>query len=434
VRAPLETHMSDQERAAAAGTVRVAVFDPVIFEEYRALMVRELGSEIAFRAYLDLVLGRWTSTVLMPSRLVPSCVLFTPSLDSGGTGKFDGSGPPPPAWGVVEPQLIQDNGDRRMPKGERRWCEYWVAKYVQTKRRADGKWKRKTADLLKQLVREGHLGRSRTKTVPPLFRRAGVEPPLTPKDVVEADVAVLREYVAKTYTVQTARGKMGEFRRFLRWAGNPVAEDDELWQLPEGEAVNRRWLTAVDLARLLREARGHERVVIALLGLAALRGVEVERLLVRHVRLDGPQPAILVLGKGRYGGKWRKIPLSSLAADYVKPWVEGGAPDERLVPYSLVTIQKDVSGAGRRAGLEVSAHDLRRTFGRVFVEENGYDVRALLALQKWYGHARLETTIHYLGFDFEEMRAGVEKFDARLRALLADSEIPEPTTGVGETV
>ncbi len=322
-----------------------------------------------------------------------------------------------------------------MPQGERRWCDYWVPRYVESKRRVGDGWKEEAARLLNHLVRDGRRGGSKTQTVPAVFRRAGlVEIPLTPTDVTDADVELLREYVARAYTPKVGPALMGEFRRFLRWAGNPIAADDELWAMPEGDAINRRWLAAVELARLLRSAKGRERVVIALLGLCALRGVEVWRLLVRHVQLDGPEPAISVLGKGRYGGKWRKIPLSDLAAQYIRPWVEGRIPDDRLVPYALVTIQKDVTNAARREGLRASPHDLRRTFGRVFVEENGYDVRALLALQKWYGHRRLETTIHYLGFDFEEMKAGVARFDARLRTELAGIEVPNQLPTTQETV
>jgi integrase len=314
-----------------------------------------------------------------------------------------------------------------MPAGDRRWRDYWVPKYLKEHPRASEAWKRNTKRRLNHLVYVGHFGRSRTKTRQPVFVRAGVsELPLSPTDVTDDQINKVRDYVMVAYTPQSGRAVMGEFRRLLRCAGNRWAEVDELWEMPDGEAMRRRWLEARQLVELLQTAKtDRERVVIALLGLCALRGIEVTRMLVRDVTLDGPEPCIRVLGKGKNGGRWRTVPLMGLASEYIRPWVVGREKAERLVPFKLVTIQKDVSSTGKRANppIPVSAHDLRRTFGRLFVEANHYDVRCLVALQKWYGHKKLETTIHYLGFDFEEMRRGAARFDAMLRSMLRPTEV-----------
>ncbi|MCI4348590.1 MAG: site-specific integrase, partial [Thermoplasmata archaeon] len=344
-------------------------------------------------------------------------------------GKTGGAGPPPPVPGLVEPQPIQNNGEPTMPQGERRWCEYWTTKYVGTRTRATSEWRRNTQRLLNHLVAEGHRGRSRNRGVLATFLRAGVDPvPLSPMEVTRDQATRLREFAVGEFTPQTARGLLGETRRFLRWAGNQVADDDALWATAEGEAGHRRWATLEDIAGMLRVASPRESAVVALLGLCGMRGVEAFRLLVRNVRVDGPEPALLVLGKGPHGGKWRPLPLPALAWLYLKPYVEGKAPGERVLPVALVTIQKDVVSVARRAGLRLSAHDLRRGFGRAFWESNGRSWDAVLALQKWYGHSRPETTIGYLGIRFDEMKAGLRPMEEKLRELLATelADLPQP--------
>ena len=53
-------------------------------------------------------------------------------------------------------------------------------------------------------------------------------------------------------------------RRFLRWTGNPLANDPEVWSVPSGAPTHRRWLRPEDLARLYRASAGAERVLISL--------------------------------------------------------------------------------------------------------------------------------------------------------------------------
>lgn len=49
--------------------------------------------------------------------------------------------------------------------------------------------------------------------------------------------------------------------------------------------------------------------------------------------------------------------------------------------------------------LPVSSHSLRKAWGIRMFELQGADFRALLAVQKWFGHASFETTLCYLGFE-----------------------------------
>jgi len=65
-------------------------------------------------------------------------------------------------------------------------------------------------------------------------------------------------------------------------------------------------------------------------------------------------------------------------------------------------------------GLRVSHHDLRRTFGRL-AHQAGMD---LVQLKNLYGHASLDQTVHYIGLDEDEMRAGLNRLASFIEPML----------------
>jgi integrase len=206
-------------------------------------------------------------------------------------------------------------------------------------------------------------------------------------------------------------------RQFLRWTGNPVADRAELWRLPPSTAQRRRWITSDQLVTLLRAAPGRAKVIVALEGFNGLRRVEVLRLRASDVNLN--EGWLNVRGKGRMGGKWRQIPLSGVARKALVPHLEGLGPLDRILPYSASWADQRLSDACRaagfaRAGLRVSHHDLRRTFGRV-AHAAGMD---LVQLKNLYGHSSLEMSVHYIGLDLERMREGLSQVDRALAPLM----------------
>ncbi len=124
--------------------------------------------------------------------------------------------------------------------------------------------------------------------------------------------------------------------------------------------------------------------------------------------MDLAHPTLRVWGKGRSGGKWRTVPLSKIAWTELLPFVEGKRPEDRILPWALVTLQLDVRTAARRAGLVASTHDLRRSFGRVAFKDAKVP---LTTIQKIYGHASIDTTIRYLGLNLDDMTDGIAAFD-----------------------
>jgi integrase/recombinase XerC len=187
--------------------------------------------------------------------------------------------------------------------------------------------------------------------------------------------------------------------------------------VPGESAGRRRWLGADQLARLYRASRGRERVLIALEGLNGLRRVEVLRL--RTKDIDFGRQRIHVLGKGRNGGKWRMLPMFSETARVLRSMPQGGDQDAMVIPLSQSGADLVLRRVAQRAGfpglgLRVSHHDLRRTFGRL-AHKAGMD---LVQLKNLYGHTSLDQTVHYIGLDEDEMRAGLNRLATLMSPLL----------------
>ena len=197
------------------------------------------------------------------------------------------------------------------------------------------------------------------------------------------------------------------------------------------------------MLQLYRGSKGKARLLIGLEALNGLRRVEVLRLRVGDVLMD--ESCLRVLGKGRYGGKWRKIPVHPAVMESLRGVTAGRGPEDRVLPLSRSgadsLLQSAVRNSGLAAmGLRVSHHDLRRTFGRL-AHDAGMD---LIQLKNLYGHDSMEMTVHYIGLDADEMRSGLERLSTSLglssryprresgvrRDALDPDRQPRPTSGV----
>jgi integrase len=206
-------------------------------------------------------------------------------------------------------------------------------------------------------------------------------------------------------------------RRLLRWAKNPLAAHRTSWTVPSGSPSRRRWLTPDQFVRLYRASRGRERLLLALEGFNGLRRVEVLRL--RRRDLDFDHLRLRVLGKGRHGGKWRTLPMFSETARVLRAVPGSSDASAPLFPLSRSGADLVHRRAAERAGfpsigLTVSHHDLRRTFGRL-AHKAGMD---LVQLKNVYGHGSLDQTVHDIGLDKDEMRAGLDRLASMMTPLL----------------
>lgn len=241
--------------------------------------------------------------------------------------------------------------------------------------------------------------------VPRLLRALRAAPiPSAPLDFGPAHLAAIRAgmpWEKPTFAIHFAA-----LRPFLKWAGHPLGADGGAWRLPSGEPSHRRWLTRDQLVALLAKASGAARLLVGLEGLNGLRRVEALRLRVKDVFL--PEATLRVLGKGRNGGRWRRIPLHPALVAPLGAWVRDRPPDARVLPYSRSGADLLLQSAARAAGfpdrgLRVSHHDLRRTFGRLAAKAG----MNLVQIKNLLGHASVDMTAHYIGLDADEMREGL---------------------------
>lgn len=260
------------------------------------------------------------------------------------------------------------------------------------------------------------------RRAPLLLQRAGVAaPPSTPRGWRRNHVESLKLRTAwspATFTVHFTA-----LRRFLRWAKNPLASDRGVWAVPVETTGRRQWLQPEQLARLYSASRGRERILLALEGFNGLRRVEVLRLRVKDI--DFGRQRLHVLGKGRNGGKWRTLPMFSETVRVLRSLPEGTGESDKVIPLSRAGADLILRPAADRAGfpdsgLRVSHHDLRRTFGRI-AHKAGMD---LVQLKNLYGHSSLDQTVHYIGLDEDEMRAGLDRMATFIGPLLRSRPNP----------
>lgn len=245
------------------------------------------------------------------------------------------------------------------------------------------------------------------------------------KDVTGECIQALRD--ALPWETPTFAIHFQALRRFLKWGGNPVAAERSRWRLPTGPPVHRRWLARDQLIRLYRATEGVERVIVALEGYAGLRRVEVLRLRVKDVMLD--EGRLQILGEGRGGGKWRSIPLHGEVDRVLRCWIKDRRAEQRVVPLSKsgadAALRRAVQRSGLgEAGVRVSHHDLRRTFGRL-ANASGM---SLVSLQGLFGHASPALSAHYIGLDFDDLEGALARLSSYIDSGQVDTTGP-PTVG-----
>jgi integrase len=288
-------------------------------------------------------------------------------------------------------------------------------------------WREKARECVKAKLESGEIERVWAKTLgwtleryPDLiWPKVGIRPgPTRLSEITPSVIRTLRDSPA--YAPKTRSQYLQSLRHMLRFLGSPLAEDRHLWTL-DARAARRRWLTKPQLRTLWSVCRDDlDRLAVAAGGFNGLRRVEILRLRVRDLDLALPSPTMVVLGKGRHGGKPREVPVSRYLYAVLVSLSAGKSGDSRLYPKGRTHLDTRLVELGRLAGIpvRVSSHDLRRTFGRLAFE-NGVSLVQLKAL---YGHESLDQTTHYIGADQASLRSGLRRFES---AMETPEDLPQ---------
>jgi integrase len=291
-----------------------------------------------------------------------------------------------------------------------RWWTDRTEEYVE--------WLRQESELS-----EGYLKRNRRYLIafPRDCERAAVAAPAGPTDVAREHIRAVKG--CGIWGPRTLKTKFSVLRGFLRWAKNPLSDGkNPVWRLPAGFADRRSWVDRDEMVALYRLAQGRARVRVVLQGFNGLRECEVRRLKVRDLNLALPRPTLTVHGKGRFGGKYRTIPMDPMTRAVLEKWVADLGPDEGLYPVGHTVADGELAELGQQAAtsVRVTGHVLRRSFGRLAYQAGV----PLPTIQRIYGHVSIDQTLHYVGVGQDEMTEGFAVLDTHMRAGMETATPP----------
>lgn len=245
--------------------------------------------------------------------------------------------------------------------------------------------------------------------------------PFAPSAITPLDVRAYKSHlvaVAK-FKPATVNRRLAALAKYCRWARaegllreDPTAEVKGVSQVKAAPKA----LSALELRRLLREVHkgGNARdiAIVEVLANTGLRVGELAKLTLADVALSERKGTVTV--RAGKGAKYRQVPLNADArralANYLQVRPRSaearlflGQRDEALTPSGIWRVVKKY---GQRAGVELSPHTLRHTFGTRLVREKGVDLVTVAAMM---GHESLDTTAIYTRPSQEDMAEAAEK-------------------------
>jgi integrase/recombinase XerC len=249
-----------------------------------------------------------------------------------------------------------------------------------------------------------------------------------PRQVSRADVArFVDDQLGRGLAATTVNRRLASLHHFFEFLADQA--DDDGWTNP----VNWRWQRVKEGKPLPRDLSDKEveqlfayidhprdRLMFGLMYWVGLRVGEVAALRVSDL-IPGHDPAggarLRVRGKGQ---KERVVPLVAALVEQWAAWLvqRPAVASERLfitrrkAGISTRGIQERLAHYAQQAGMQVSCHQLRHTFGRRMVEGQ----MPVLSLSKLMGHAQVTTTQVYIAGAGVDVRADYEAAMGHLEA------------------
>jgi site-specific recombinase XerC len=241
----------------------------------------------------------------------------------------------------------------------------------------------------------------------------------SPNFVIVRDVDTFIEHcLQQGHAIATVNRRLAALRSFYHFLTvesdlaphNPVIPKHHFIRL--GQQLPRD-IQDPDLEKLFTVISGpRDRAMFLLMLRCGLRVGEVRNLSLSDLYLDsvfGSLPRLWLNGKG---GRQRVVYLSAQPLAALQVWlnIRPNTQDEAVFlnrfnkRLSITAIQKRLGVYCRQAGLWVTCHQLRHTFGRHMTEAH----MPVTTIQKLLGHARLQTTQVYLHISDTQVQADYE--------------------------
>ena len=242
----------------------------------------------------------------------------------------------------------------------------------------------------------------------------------TPGGITLLDVRGYKSYLVTVaqFKPATVNRRLAALAKYCVWAkgqgllaGDPTAEVKGVRRAQMAPKA----LSAVELRRLLREvhkrAEPRDVAIVELLANTGLRVGELAKLTLGDLELSERKGKLIV--RSGKGAKYREVPLNADARralrEHLGFWKEEGdrplfigQRGNALTPSAIWRVVKQY---GEWAGLTISPHTLRHTFGTRLVRTKGVD---LVTVATMMGHESLDTTAIYTQPSEEDMTEAVE--------------------------
>lgn len=265
-----------------------------------------------------------------------------------------------------------------------------------------------------------------------------IDPESNPENLTEDILKKIVAYMRSHYAVSTQKDYMIALKRMCEINDNFVFNKYRV-TYPSDVRPNVDWLSYEDAKGLLALWKmPMDEMLVTLQLLHGLRRVEVIRLCISDIHLE--EGYLDVRGKGRAGGKLRRIPMHPDFRRSYDRWMSerndllkqtaGPQPDNLLVYLRGKRLHKYEEIKGRaiddrlqelsaRLGVRFSSHTLRRTFGRELYR-SGVNIVVIATI---LGHTSTSQTIKYLGLDLDDMADAMDRFKLRLRPSKTDRKL-----------
>jgi site-specific recombinase XerD len=260
-----------------------------------------------------------------------------------------------------------------------------------------------------------------------------------PRAVTRQDVGTfIEDQLARGYAATTVNRRLASLHHFFEFLADQA--DDDTWANPvvwrrhgvkEGKPLPRD-VCAAKIERLFAHIdHPRDRLMFDLMYEVGLRVGEVAALrLSDHIPSSnaGEGARLRVQGKGQ---KERVVPLTSALTQQWETWL-AERPSVESDAVFVTRLRRGISVRGiqdrlahycRRAGVEVTCHQLRHTFGRRMAEGK----MPVSSLSRMMGHAQVTTTQEYIAGAAVDVRADYETAMGRLEAERPGStSLPSP--------